>query len=332
MPASRRALLRGLLAAPAALLWPPAIAFARGFTPPGPERRAAALGPLDQLPAPLRTAFAPGEDDRPIPKPGRQDWLAQHHEPGQTFEQFVRGRYNRPEGDRRKLVVLPIGALEGPGIPALATVSEFAARFFQLEIRHADATTMQALRVTSRPRGKRQQYLTGSILAAMKPRVPADAYALIGVTLDDLYPGSSWNFVFGYASFDERVGVYSFARFDPAFYGQAHGPDTPKLILRRALGLLVHEVGHMFGLRHCVYYHCIMNGCNHLDESDAAPLHLCPVCRRKLHYSVNFDPLVRERQLAEYFRAHDLIADAERCERRHAAILAATPADGPSLR
>ncbi|HEY8375530.1 MAG TPA: archaemetzincin, partial [Nannocystis sp.] len=287
---------------------------------------------VEPRPAPLRAAFAPGDDDRPIPKPGPHDWLAEHHEPGQTFQQFVLERHNRPDGARRKLIVLPIGPLEGPAIPDLATVSDFAARFFQLEVGRAEPTTMKALRATSRTRGKRQQYHTGSILAAMKPRVPADAFALIGVTLADLYPHPSWNFVFGYASFDERVGVYSFARFDPAFYGQPHGPDTPRLLLRRALGLLVHEVGHMFGLRHCIYYHCIMNGCNHLDESDAAPLHLCPVCRRKLHYSVNYDPLLREQQLAEFFRAHDLLADAERCERRHAAILAATPADGPSLR
>lgn len=327
MPATRRSLLRGLLAAPLALAAGPAWAWR--FTPPGPERRATALGPLDPLPPSLRAAFEPGADDRPIPSPGREDWLAKHHERGQTFSEFVIQRHNRPTARRRNLAMLPIGAIAGPGLPGLAVVSDFAARFFQLPVAPVDATTtMKTLGARGRPRGASYQYDTRTILAALQKRVPDDAYALIAVTTADLYPGPDWNFVFGYASFDERVGVYSFARFDPGFYGDPHTPGTPIKILRRALGLLAHEVGHMFGIAHCIHYHCLMNGCNHLDESDAAPLHLCPVCRRKLQYSAAYDPEVRERQLAGFFRAHGLVADAERCERHLAAIVAATPA-GP---
>jgi archaemetzincin len=33
--------------------------------------------------------------------------------------------------------------------------------------------------------------------------------------MEDLYPEPSWNFVFGQASLNERVGVYSFARYGP---------------------------------------------------------------------------------------------------------------------
>jgi hypothetical protein len=38
--------------------------------------------------------------------------------------------------------------------------------------------------------------------------------------------GHFFNFVFGQASLNDRVGVYSFARYDPAFYGytRAAGP------------------------------------------------------------------------------------------------------------
>jgi archaemetzincin len=45
----------------------------------------------------------------------------------------------------------------------------------------------------------------------------------------------------------------------------------------------------MFGLQHCVYFRCLMNGSNHLAESDDRPLHLCPVCLRKLHHAVGFE-------------------------------------------
>jgi archaemetzincin len=53
----------------------------------------------------------------------------------------------------------------------------------------------------------------------------------------------------------------------------------------------------MFGLAHCIHFACLMNGSNHLAESDSQPLHLCPVCLRKLHQSVGFDLLERYRQL-----------------------------------
>jgi archaemetzincin len=36
-----------------------------------------------------------------------------------------------------------------------------------------------------------------------------------------------------------------------------------------------------------------MNGSNHLRESDRRPLHLCPVCLRKLQWSIGFDVLER---------------------------------------
>mgnify|MGYP000107882883 CR=1 FL=1 len=44
------------------------------------------------------------------------------------------------------------------------------------------------------------------------------------VTMTDLYPSEDWNFVFGQASLRNRVGAYSFARYDPAFYGKERGP------------------------------------------------------------------------------------------------------------
>jgi len=324
MPATRRSLLRALLAAPAVLV--PRLAAARKFSPPDRARRLAALGALEQLPPALQAAFSPGVDDSPIPEPGPQDWLREHHEPGQSFAQFVGQRHNRPGEIRRKLTMLPIGAIEGAEWPAIAVVSDFAARFFQLPVELAASTSMKALKARGRDRGSFYQYHTRTILSGMKRRVPEDAYALIGVTTADLYPDPAWNFVFGYASFDERVGVYSFARFDPAFHGERRGADVKTKILRRSLGLLAHELGHMFGIYHCIHFHCLMNGCNHLDESDAAPLHLCPVCRRKLQYSIAYDPETRERQLAEFFRAHGLAADAARCERHLATIVAATPA------
>ncbi len=45
-----------------------------------------------------------------------------------------------------------------------------------------------------------------------------------------------------------------------------------------------------------------MNGCNHQDESDSQPLRPRPVCLRKLHWSIGFDPVKRERELGEVYQ------------------------------
>ena len=129
-------------------------------------------------------------------------------------------------------------------------------------------------------------------------------------------PEASWNFVFGQASLNERVGVYSFARYDPAFYGEPRGKDHPALLLRRSMKVLTHETGHMFGLTDCVYFNCVMNGSNHLQESDRRPLHLCPACLRKLQFCVGFDVVKRYEALAQFERRAGLEDEAAWVERR----------------
>ncbi len=54
----------------------------------------------------------------------------------------------------------------------------------------------------------------------------------------------------------------------------------------------------MFGIEHCIYFRCVLNGSNHLAESDARPMHLCPVDLRKLQWSVGFDVIERSRRLS----------------------------------
>lgn len=45
-----------------------------------------------------------------------------------------------------------------------------------------------------------------------------------------------------------------------------------------------------------------MNGSNHLTESDSRPMHLCPVCLRKLQYSIGFDVVERYVKLFHFYK------------------------------
>lgn len=74
-------------------------------------------------------------------------------------------------------------------------------------------------------------------------------------------------------------------------------------LLKRTCLLMCHEISHMFGLSHCIYYHCLMNGSNNFEESDAKPLRMCPVCLRKLQFVCKFDVVPRYEALASF--CHD---------------------------
>ena len=286
------------------------------FQSPGPEARCDAVGDLAGLPAVLQRAFAaddPGFD--PIPSPGPDDWLAVHPEPGQTFNQFKASRPNRPTASRRMIYLQPLGEFVADRSPSIEKLREFAAAFFVMEVKTLPAVSLDAAKITTRrnPETGNRQILTADVLDFLKARVPTDAFCLLAITMEDLYPEASWNFVFGQASLRERVGVYSFARYHPAFYGESISQErnAEMLVLRRSCKVLAHETGHMFGLAHCTFFDCLMNGSNHLAESDRRPLHLCPVCLRKLQWSIGYDVLQRYKALERINRADGFSDEAD---------------------
>ena len=69
------------------------------------------------------------------------------------------------------------------------------------------------------------------------------------------------------------------------------------LIFRRLSRVALHEICHMFGLRHCIFFKCLMNGTNCLQENDLRPPHLCPICLHKLQLCIGFDLVVRFQEL-----------------------------------
>lgn len=273
------------------------------FVQPTTEARLAAVGDLKAVPEKWRSYFQPSPDSRPVPDPGPGDWLAEHPEPQQSFHLFLKEKPNRPEPKRGTIYLLPLDEFD-EYVPQLEDLRDFMQRFYCLPTKVLPRHTFPQNRITERMNRstRRRQWLSTDILRELQPLLPEDAYCMLGITMTDLYPDPQWNFVFGQASLKQRVGIYSFARFDPAFWGQERTPDARLQMLHRTCGLIAHETGHMFGIRHCVYYSCMMNGTNHQDESDSKPLCPCAVCLRKMHWSIGFDPAKRERELGEIYQ------------------------------
>jgi archaemetzincin len=288
------------------------------FQPPDSSQRLAAIGPVTGLPKALRRALEPRYDFEPIPIPGPDDWLANHPEPGQTFDQYVRSHANRPDERRQKIYLQPIGSFDAPDVPSVKELESFTASFFMMGASTLPTIDLSRVNATTRrnPATGHTQLLTTDILHLLRTTLPPDAFALIGITMVDLYPDPRWNFVFGQASLRDRVGVYSFARYDPKFYGEAPTRGAHNLILRRSCKVLAHETAHMFGIQHCIWYRCLMNGSNHLAESDARPLHLCPVDLRKLQWNIGFDILERYRRLMRFYAQAGFDDEVQWIERR----------------
>nr|XP_033816847.1 archaemetzincin-2 isoform X5 [Geotrypetes seraphini] len=208
---------------------------------------------------------------QPITVHSESDWIPSHPESTQDFEQFYQNPYrNTPSAKRSTIYVQPIEDL----------------------------------------------------LKFLKQKKPKDAFCIVGITMIDLYPKESWNFVFGQASLTEGMGIFSFARYDSDFYSRNYKgqlkpvkkltagdysvfdgyytPPVTSTLLLRSCKTLTHELGHIFGIRHCQWLQCVMQGSNHLEESDRRPLELCPICIRKLHCALGFNIAERYKALLHW--------------------------------
>lgn len=268
-----------------------------------------AIGSPLAISAEVRALFQSTDFQRKAtPEPG--DWLAQHVEGGQPLHAFIKSNPNRPDEHRHVVYLQPFGGWPTPQSPSLSALERYAHAYFLRDVEILPAIDLNALDITERYNHQegRRQLLTTDILRHLAAGLPDDAFCLLGMSMFDLYPDPNWNFVFGQASLRNRVGVYSFARYT------AEGDEW--LTLRRSLKVMAHEIGHMYGLTHCPYFECGLNGSNHLGEADRRPMHLCPVCLRKLQWSSQFDVLERYFHLHEFYENFEFNRAAEFVRRR----------------
>jgi archaemetzincin len=189
----------------------------------------------------------------------------------------------------------------------LKLTQDYLALFFDCQVkinRQIGLATIPARARRTHPTWGDRQLLTGYILhEVLEPDRPADAVAYLALTASDLWPGKGWNFVFGEADLRERIGVWSIYRNGD--------PDADFLLcLRRTLTTASHETGHILGMWHCTAYSCLMNGSNHQQEKDRRPMHLCPICLRKLCWNLRIKPIPYLTALKTFCRHNGLHTEA----------------------
>jgi archaemetzincin len=68
-----------------------------------------------------------------------------------------------------------------------------------------------------------------------------------------------------------------------------------------------HELGHCFGIDHCVYYACVMQGSASIAEGDRQTPYLCPVDLAKILRAIGTDETTRDQALLNFCNSHQPI-------------------------
>jgi predicted Zn-dependent protease len=118
--------------------------------------------------------------------------------------------------------------------------------------------------------------MRADLLPVQRPGDPVPTLAYIAVTDTDLFAGEA-NFLFGGAL--PGYAVISSARFRAAFTGE---PPDRRRLLDRLLKQAVSSANFTLGIPRCDDPDCARAYPRSLEEHDAKPAALCPVCARRL--------------------------------------------------
>ncbi len=238
---------------------------------------------------------------------GTFDWYMSHPEPGQTFFQYLEAKPLRARRVKNSTIYIqPLGDFSPKQKEVVQLTVEYIHHFFQLPVKFQKALPLSVIpeksrriNVNTHNEQLHTRYILYDILKAKRPK---NSMAYIAFTATDLYPREEWNFVYGQASLTSRVGVWSIYR-----NGDVEGsPEEFQLYLRRTIKTATHEIGHIFKIRHCVAFQCLMNGSNNRSESDFRPLYLCPLCLQKLQWNIGFDMKKRYKDMADFAQKNGL--------------------------
>ena len=231
------------------------------------------------------------------------DWLVSQKEPGETFEEYIASNPTLPTAERRTIYIQPIGTFSTEQKRAIQLTADYMKAFYNLPVKLSHE---MPLGFVPKDKSRKIEYRNNLqirpsyFLDDVLPKIlPKDAAALVAFTNYDLYPGDTWAFVFGQATFSERVGVYSLYRLSDIAFERNNEADR---LLTRTLKIAMHETGHMFSMKHCTKYECLMSGTNNLDETDRRPLDDCPECMAKVAWAMNYDPVERYNNLAAFWK------------------------------
>ncbi len=120
---------------------------------------------------------------------------------------------------------------------------------------------------------RKQYHSTSALTVLLESDITSSR--MLGITSFDLFV-PVLTFVFGQAQINNRAAVFSTFRLHNEFYGL---PRSTEMLTDRCLKEALHELGHTYGLRHCIEQPCVMNSSTYVEDIDLKPADFCLPCR-----------------------------------------------------
>lgn len=121
---------------------------------------------------------------------------------------------------------------------------------------------------------ERKQYFSTQIIAeAIKLTNDFDGKIVLLTDVDIFVPALT--FIFGEAQLNGKHSILSVCRLYEEFYSNN---SDKKLLLERTIKEVLHELGHCYGLRHCLDWDCVMHSSPGIEEVDIKGISYCRNC------------------------------------------------------
>ncbi len=124
----------------------------------------------------------------------------------------------------------------------------------------------------------RKQYDANKLLQIIHNEYASQSLKTIGLFQVDLFI-PILTFIFGQAIYKGNAGIASVYRLKNEQYGLA-GND--KLLFERLKKVIIHELGHTFGLIHCHIPACVMRSGTYVEDIDQKKHFFCKKCQIEL--------------------------------------------------
>jgi len=130
---------------------------------------------------------------------------------------------------------------------------------------------------------ERRQYDANSLVKMIDSMFPFQYLKKIGLFRVDLFI-PILTYIFGQAILKGNTGVASLYRLRNEQYGME---KDEALLLERFKKVIIHELGHTFGLIHCHVPDCVMRSTTYVEEIDQKKQQFCKKCREELEQAMN---------------------------------------------
>jgi len=124
----------------------------------------------------------------------------------------------------------------------------------------------------------RKQYDGNKLLKEIDLRFASESDKTLGLFNVDLFI-PILTFIYGQAFLNGRCGIASAFRLTNERYGLK--PDE-KILTDRLRKEVIHELGHTFGLYHCINPVCVMRSSTYVEDIDQKNWRFCAKCRNEL--------------------------------------------------